>query len=106
MHAKGDSVLIVGAGPAGLEAARALGLNGYQMAIAEAGTELGGRLARECRLPGFSAWARVRDQREGEACNKCRGKASRRLSGRPKADVRDMEELNELLKATSGHCQP
>ena len=63
---KGDSesVLIVGAGPAGLEAARALGLRGYQVAIAEAGTELGGRVARECKLPGLSAWGRVRDYRQ------------------------------------------
>ncbi|TJV28161.1 MAG: NADH:flavin oxidoreductase, partial [Mesorhizobium sp.] len=64
--AKGDSesVLIVGAGPAGLEAARALGVRGYQVAIAEAGTELGGRVARECLLPGLSAWGRVRDYRQ------------------------------------------
>lgn len=66
MQRKGDSenVLVVGAGPAGLEAARALGLRGYQVAIAEAGTELGGRVARECRLPGLSAWGRVRDYRQ------------------------------------------
>ncbi|MDX8447549.1 NAD(P)-binding protein [Mesorhizobium captivum] len=66
MQAKGDSdsVLIVGAGPAGLEAARALGLRGYQVAIAEAGTKLGGRVARECLLPGLSAWGRVRDYRQ------------------------------------------
>ncbi|TGQ87793.1 NADH:flavin oxidoreductase [Mesorhizobium sp. M8A.F.Ca.ET.208.01.1.1] len=66
MQAKGDSdsVLIVGAGPAGLEAARALGLRGYKVAIAEAGTELGGRVARESKLPGLSAWGRVRDYRQ------------------------------------------
>ncbi|PSJ58996.1 NAD(P)-binding protein [Pseudaminobacter soli (ex Li et al. 2025)] len=66
MQAKGasESVLVVGAGPAGLEAARALGLRGYQVALAEAGTELGGRVARECRLPGLYAWGRVRDYRQ------------------------------------------
>jgi dimethylamine/trimethylamine dehydrogenase len=66
MNARGESesVLVVGAGPAGLEAARALGLRGYQVALAEAGTELGGRVARECKLPGLSAWGRVRDYRE------------------------------------------
>lgn len=66
MQAKGDSdsVLIVGAGPAGLEAARALGMRGYEVAIAEAGTELGGRVARESKLPGLSAWGRVRDYRQ------------------------------------------
>ncbi|UXN06591.1 oxidoreductase [Bartonella sp. HY761] len=66
MQAKGttESVLIVGAGPAGMEAARALGLRGYTVVLAEAGTELGGRVAKECRLPGLSAWGRVRDYRE------------------------------------------
>ncbi|RNF36382.1 FAD-dependent oxidoreductase [Paracoccus methylarcula] len=65
MNAKGDSenVLIVGSGPAGLEAAWALCRRGYDVAIAEARTEIGGRVARECRLPGLSAWGRVRDYR-------------------------------------------
>jgi dimethylamine/trimethylamine dehydrogenase len=63
---RGDSetVLVVGAGPAGLEAARALGMRGYQVVLAEAGTELGGRVARERKLPGLSAWGRVADYRE------------------------------------------
>jgi len=66
MNAKGSSssVLVVGAGPAGLEAAWALARRGYDVAIAEATGELGGRVARECRLPGLSAWGRVRDYRE------------------------------------------
>jgi dimethylamine/trimethylamine dehydrogenase len=33
--------------------------------LAEASAELGGRIARECRLPGLSSWARVRDYRLG-----------------------------------------
>ncbi len=66
MNAKGDSstVLVVGAGPAGMEAARALGERGYQVVLAEAGTDLGGRVSRECMLPGLSAWGRVRDYRQ------------------------------------------
>jgi dimethylamine/trimethylamine dehydrogenase len=64
--ASDTKVLVVGAGPAGLSAAHKLGLRGYEVALAEAGTELGGRVARECRLPGLSAWGRVRDYRVGQ----------------------------------------
>ena len=62
----GDSVLIVGAGPAGLEAAHILGKRGYQVAIADAALEAGGRVTRESRLPGLAQWARVRDYRLGQ----------------------------------------
>jgi dimethylamine/trimethylamine dehydrogenase len=56
-------VLIVGAGPAGLEAARVAAMRGYEVALAEAAQELGGRVAKERRLPGLSAWGRVADYR-------------------------------------------
>jgi dimethylamine/trimethylamine dehydrogenase len=56
-------VLIVGSGPAGLEAAHVLGKRGFQVSLAEAHAELGGRVTRECRLPGLQEWARVRDHR-------------------------------------------
>lgn len=57
-------VLVVGAGPAGLEAALALGQRGYEVHLAEASRDLGGRLLFEHRLPGLSTWIRVRDHRE------------------------------------------
>ena len=59
-----DSVLVVGAGPAGLEASLALGRRGYQVTLAEATRELGGRVPREASLPGLANWIRVRDYRE------------------------------------------
>jgi dimethylamine/trimethylamine dehydrogenase len=59
-----SSVLVVGAGPAGLEAARSLGNRGYTTSLAEATRTLGGRVARESKLPGLSAWIRVVDYRE------------------------------------------
>jgi dimethylamine/trimethylamine dehydrogenase len=58
-------VLVVGAGPAGLEAARVLGERGFEVLLAEATRELGGRVAAECRLPGLAEWGRVRDWRVG-----------------------------------------
>ena len=56
-------VLVVGGGPAGLEAARALGERGYRVALAEATRQLGGRITGESTLPGLAEWARVRDWR-------------------------------------------
>ncbi len=58
-----STILVVGGGPAGLEATRALGQRGYQVMLAESERELGGRVTRESKLPGLSEWARVRDYR-------------------------------------------
>ena len=57
------SVLVVGAGPAGLECACALGQRGFAVTVAEGREELGGRVTLESKLPGLSTWARVRDYR-------------------------------------------
>jgi dimethylamine/trimethylamine dehydrogenase len=61
-----DRILVVGAGPAGLECAVTLGKRGYEVALSEAAKELGGRVAREARLPGLAEWGRVRDYRVGQ----------------------------------------
>ncbi|QYX57325.1 NAD(P)-binding protein [Roseovarius sp. SCSIO 43702] len=66
MNDKGQSsnVLVVGSGPAGLEAAWALCRRGYDVAVAEAKDVIGGRVTRERTLPGLSAWGRVVDYRD------------------------------------------
>ncbi len=66
MNDKGasENVLIVGSGPAGLEAAWALCRRGYDVAVAEAKTDIGGRVTLERKLPGLAAWGRVVDYRE------------------------------------------
>jgi dimethylamine/trimethylamine dehydrogenase len=61
-----ESVLIVGAGPTGLEAALQAAKRGYRVTLAEATTTLGGRVAKERALPGLSAWGRVADYRTGQ----------------------------------------
>lgn len=61
-----QSVLIVGGGPTGLEAARAMAQRGADVMLADAAQEWGGRVAQECRLPGLAAWGRVRDWRIGQ----------------------------------------
>src|SRR5882757_5002050 len=60
------SVLVVGAGPAGLECALSLGRRGYEVTLAEAADEIGGRLRFETRLPGLAGWGRVLDWRRGQ----------------------------------------
>ena len=59
-------VLVVGGGPAGLEAARTLGAAGHRVMLAEATRTLGGRVTQEAALPGLAEWARVRDWRLGQ----------------------------------------
>jgi dimethylamine/trimethylamine dehydrogenase len=61
-----SSVLIVGGGPAGLECAVTLARRGFQVTLADAAKEFGGRLAFETRLPGLATWGRVVDWRLGQ----------------------------------------
>jgi len=60
---KEANILVVGGGPAGLEATLALAQRGYQVTLAEAKDELGGRILNESSLPGLQNWIRVRDYR-------------------------------------------
>src|SRR5690606_18480680 len=54
---------IIGAGPAGLEAARALGQRGYRIILTDAQREAGGRVRLESQLPNLIEWRRVTDWR-------------------------------------------
>tara|TARA_B100000686_G_scaffold317731_1_gene366790 strand:- start:125 stop:1099 length:975 start_codon:yes stop_codon:yes gene_type:complete len=58
-----EGILVVGAGPSGLECALALGQRGYRVILSESLSEMGGRVSRESLLPGLSEWGRVRDYR-------------------------------------------
>ncbi len=60
------TVMVVGAGPAGLECARVLGRRGYDVHLCEAEAELGGHLKAVVRLPGLAEWGRVIAYREGQ----------------------------------------
>ena len=61
-----ENIMVVGAGPAGLEAARALGQRGHHVQLLDARSRLGGRVDREALLPGLAPWRRVVDWRLGE----------------------------------------
>ena len=58
-----EEILVIGAGPAGLEAALSLGRRGHAVKLAEAADQAGGRLNWETKLPGLAEWGRVRDWR-------------------------------------------
>ena len=75
-----NSVLIVGAGPAGLEAARALGQRGYRVTLADKANEAGGRLvtrtalAWPCRMGSRGGPPHISDQPDGQ-CQFLSGKS-------------------------------
>lgn len=61
--AKPETALIVGGGPAGLEAALTLARAGHEVTVADKADEMGGRSIREATIRGLASWARVRDYR-------------------------------------------
>ena len=90
------SVLIVGAGPAGLECAVTLARRGYPVTIADKAAEFGGRLRYETRLPGLATWGRVVDWRMGQLRGKenvSRYPGSELKSG----DILDLEHTHVVI---------
>ena len=102
MNAKGSSqqVLVVGAGPAGLEAAMSLGRRGYSVALTDSG-DGGGRVVREATLPGLASYKRVTDYRLGQIA------AAANVSFYPGSEM-DIDSIREfgadqVLLATGAH---
>lgn len=54
-----DKIMVVGAGPAGLECARVLGKRGYEVDLIEATNSVGGHMRDVVALPGLAEWNRV-----------------------------------------------
>ena len=59
-------VLIIGAGPAGLECARVLGKKEYKIDLVEKSKNIGGHLVNITKLPGLSEWVKVIDFRKSQ----------------------------------------
>ncbi len=60
------SVLVVGGGPAGSEAARIAALQGHSVTLLERSAGLGGRVRLAAMLPGRQRWLRLIDHKAGE----------------------------------------
>lgn len=61
-----DSVLVVGAGPAGSECARVLMERGYTVHLYDQAEKIGGHLNGVVTLPGLGEWGYHRDYRESQ----------------------------------------
>lgn len=62
-----DAILIVGAGPAGMECARVLGERGFaNVHLVERDVEIGGHVRWVSQLPGLGTWRRVVEYRSAQ----------------------------------------
>jgi dimethylamine/trimethylamine dehydrogenase len=87
----GAEVLVVGAGPAGLECAMVLGRRGLRrVRLVDAADEVGGLLRWVPRLPGLSEWGRLLDWRLGQ------------LAQLPNVEVETGAALDAAAVAASG----
>jgi 2,4-dienoyl-CoA reductase-like NADH-dependent reductase (Old Yellow Enzyme family) len=97
--ARGRKAVVVGAGPAGLEAARVLAERGYEVVLLEAASQPGGqlnlaaRLDRRRDLTGITKWRMNECKRNG---------VDLRLNVYAEADIVCMERPSLVIVATGG----
>jgi dimethylamine/trimethylamine dehydrogenase len=97
------AVLVVGAGPAGMECARVLGERGYTVHLCEADRELGGHWRHVATLPRLSEWGRVVSYRVAQLV-KLRKNVEVHLGvGRMRADDVLAYGADRIVIATGSH---
>ncbi len=91
------SVLVVGGGPTGLEAALALSNRGYGVTLADAGDQPGGRVLAETALAPLRQWRRVADYRVGQLATR----ANVQLFRQSRMDAEAVLELGQTHVAVA-----
>lgn len=94
-------VVVVGGGPAGLEAAWVAAARGHEVVLLERATELGGKIRLAARLPGRAELAAVADWRAGECAR--RG-VDLRLGAHADADAVLALAPDAVIVATGGRA--
>jgi 2,4-dienoyl-CoA reductase-like NADH-dependent reductase (Old Yellow Enzyme family)/thioredoxin reductase len=90
-------VMVVGAGPGGMEAARIAALRGHQVSLYDKGNEIGGRLLAAAVPPGKEKLLWFRDY---EANQLRKLKVTLKLGSEVTADLIDREEPDAVILAT------
>ena len=93
--------LVIGSGPAGLECTLQLARRGYDVTLAEARADFGGRVYLESKLPGLGAWKRVMDYR----INSLQKMANVQMYVESELDLDHVVELgiDQVFVATGAH---
>ncbi len=107
----GVEVTVVGAGPAGLEAARQLALGGHQVVVREAGASTGGAMRAATQAPGragfevFLAWAEAECRRLGVRMHLSDHVEPKAVTGHQLWAVGGHDRLLELAEGNDGSVE-